>query len=210
MKIAPSMLSADFGRLNDDIKTIEPYADLLHVDVMDGNFVGNLTFGPVVVKDIKTSLPLDVHLMIKEPLKYADKFSKYAEMISFHASLFDKNGLSKAVQEVKSLDVKVGLALNPDDPVEMIEHVLGDIDFVLIMSVYAGFAGQKFIQDVLKKIEQLRAKYKFEKQIEIDGGINDSTIKEAAKAGADIFVAGSFIFKNKDRQAAISRLRGAI
>ena len=208
IKIAPSILSADFGNLNSDIKSIEKHVDLLHVDVMDGHFVDNLTIGPCVVKDIKTNLPIDVHLMISNPLKYAKEFAKFCDMISFHASLFSKNELKKAVEEIKKLNVKVGLALNPDDPLDLIIEVLDDIDYVLIMSVYAGFGGQKFISKVLRKVENLRIKYSFKKNIEMDGGINDFTIKKAKKAGANIFVAGSYIFKNKDRIEAIKKLRG--
>ncbi len=207
MKIAPSILSADFGNLNKEISSVEPYSDLLHIDVMDGHFVDNITIGPVVLKHIKTKLPIDVHLMISKPLKYAKEFSKYCQMISFHASLFKKNQLIKAINQVKKLDVEVGLVLNPDDPLRLIEHVLDDIDYVLIMSVHAGFGGQKFMPEVLDKIKALREKG-FNKPIEIDGGITDKTIKKAKLAGADIFVSGSYIFKNKDRKKAIKKLRG--
>lgn len=209
-KISVSILSADFGKLNEEIKSIEPYADLLHVDVMDGHFVDNLTIGPCVLKDIRTKLPIDVHLMITEPLKYAKEFSKYCDMISFHASLFNKKELEKIIFEVKKLNVKVGLVLNPDDSIDLIEHVLDKIDYVLIMSVYAGFSGQKFISSVLKKIESLRLDYGFKKDIEIDGGISNLTIKKAYDAGATIFVSGSYIFKEKNRKKSIGNLRGAL
>ena len=207
MKIAPSILSADFGKLNEEIKSVELYSDILHVDVMDGHFVDNLTIGPCVVKDIKTKLPIDVHLMISEPLKYAKEFSKYCQMISFHASLFDEEELKKAITKVKKLKVKVGLVLNPDDSIKLILPVLDKIDYVLIMSVYAGHGGQRFIPKVLDNVRKLR-ELGFKKPIEIDGGINDKTIKKANEAGADIFVSGSYIFKNKDRKKAIQKLRG--
>jgi len=209
IKIAPSILSADFGRLNEEIEEIEQYSDLLHVDVMDGHFVPNITLGPTVVKDIKTKLPIDVHLMISDPVKYAPEFAKYCDMISFHAELFedDLEGLKNAIKKIKALKVKVGLVLNPDKSLEIITPVLDMTDYILIMSVYAGFGGQKFIPDVLEKIKELRLKYNYKKDIEIDGGINDKAVKLASEAGANIIVAGSYIFKEKDRKKAIERLR---
>lgn len=208
-KISASILSADFGKLNNEILSIEKHADLLHVDVMDGHFVDNLTIGPVVLKHIKTKLPIDVHLMISQPLKYAKEFSKYCDMISFHASLFNKNDLIKSVKEIKKLKVKVGLVLNPDDSLKLIESVLDEVDFILIMSVYAGFGGQKFIPSVLEKIKQLRKKG-FKKDIEIDGGINDKTIKKAYESGANVFVSGSYIFNSKNRKKSIEKLRSEL
>ncbi|MEM2131539.1 MAG: ribulose-phosphate 3-epimerase [Candidatus Woesearchaeota archaeon] len=208
-KIAPSILSADFGNLNNEIKKIENYADLLHIDVMDGHFVPNISFGYEVIKWIKSKLKFDVHFMIKEPLKYAVAFKKYCpniEMMSFHASLFNENNtkkeinnLKKAIKEIKKLNVKVGLVLNPDKKVESIKNVLNEIDYVLIMSVYAGFSGQKFIPDVLEKIKTLRQKDNFKKDIEIDGGINKQTILLAKDSGANIFVIGSAIFDYKNK-----------
>lgn len=211
IKIAPSILSADFGKLNEEIREIEPYSDLIHVDVMDGHFVPNITIGPAVVKSIKTKLPLDVHLMISDPVKYAPEFAKYAKMISFHAELFenDINGLKNAIKKIKSLGVKAGLTLNPDKDLEIILPVLDMSDYILIMSVYAGFGGQKFMPEVLDKIRELRQKYHYKKDIEIDGGINKETIKAAVEAGANIIVAGSAVFKEKDRKNAISLLRRA-
>ncbi|MBN1502423.1 ribulose-phosphate 3-epimerase [Candidatus Woesearchaeota archaeon] len=208
VKIAPSILSADFGRLNEDIKTIEPYADLLHVDVMDGNFVPNITIGPCVVRKIKTKLPIDVHLMISEPLKYGPEFAKAgASMISFHGELFesDKDGLVHAVEEIKKLNVKVGVVLNPDKRLEIIKPVLDKVDFVLLMSVYAGFGGQKFIPEVLEKIKDLRKI--FSGDIQVDGGINDKTAELVVKAGANVLVAGTYIFDSKDRKKAIESLK---
>lgn len=132
IKIAPSILSADFGKLNDEIKEIEPYSDILHVDVMDGHFVHNITIGPAVVRSIKTKLPLDVHLMISDPVRYAPEFAKYAKMISFHAELFDKDqkGLINAIKKIKALGVKVGLTLNPDKPLSIIVPVLEMSDYI--------------------------------------------------------------------------------
>jgi ribulose-phosphate 3-epimerase len=207
VKIAPSILSADFGKLNEDIATIEKHADLIHVDVMDGHFVPNITIGPCVVKGIRTSLPLDVHLMISEPLRYAPDYAKYAKMISFHGELFEKDpaGLHRAIEKIKRLKVKAGLALNPDKSLDIIRPVLKDLDFVLIMSVYAGFGGQKFIPDVLAKVREL--KKMFGGEIEIDGGINAETARLAREAGCDILVAGNYIFGSGDRKKAILSLR---
>jgi len=208
VKIAPSILSADFGRLNEEIKQIEPYADLLHIDVMDGHFVPNITIGPVVVKHIKTKLIKDVHLMISEPVKYASEFAKYCDMISFHAELFENNveGLKRAINEIKKTGVKLGLVLNPDKPLSIILPVMDMTDYILIMSVYAGFGGQKFIPEVLDKIRELRNN-NYKKDIEIDGGITPDTAKLAREAGATILVAGSTIFGKKDRKQAIQNLR---
>ncbi len=209
IKIAPSLLSAYFGKLNEEIKEVEPYSDIIHVDVMDGHFVPNITIGPAVVKSVKTKLPIDAHLMISEPLKYAPEFAKYCDMLSFHAELFenDLNGLKEAIKKIKALKVKVGLVLNPDKPISIITPVLDMSDYVLIMSVYAGFGGQKFIPDVLEKIKDLRKKYNYKKDIEIDGGINPKTVKLAVEGGANILVAGNYIFGEKDRRKAIQNLK---
>jgi len=208
--VSPSILSADFGRLNEDIATIEKYADRLHIDVMDGHFVPNITFGPVVVKHIKTKLPMDVHLMIDDPLKFAKDFGELGvRSISFHAELFedDVESLKEAIEFVRSQGVFVGLALNPDKPIDLILPVLELIDYVLIMSVYAGFAGQDFMPDVLQKIKDLREKFDFTKEIQIDGGMNDTTARYAKEAGADVIISGSYIFASQDRKKAIDSLR---
>ena len=211
MKISPSILSANFGKLNQEIKEVEPYTDSLHIDVMDGHFVSNITIGPVVVKDIKSSLPLDCHLMISNPVIYAKEFAKYCFRISFHAEVFDnKEDLLKAIDEIKGFGVEVGLALNPDKPLSLINEILDKIDAVIIMSVYAGFGGQKFISEVLEKVSELRHKYNFKKDIIMDGGINKDTIKQAAVAGVNVFVAGSAIFGNVDRKKAIEDLKNSI
>ena len=209
-KISPSILSADFGKLNQEIKEVEPYVDSIHVDVMDAHFVPNLTIGPVVVKGINTKLDLDCHLMISDPVKYAEDFSKYCSRISFHAELFNKTELVNAINEIKKLNVEVGLALNPDKLLSLLIDVLDQIDAVTIMSVYAGFAGQEFLPEVLEKIKELRSKYNYKKDIIIDGGVNKETIKKAADAGANVFVAGSAIFGKKDKEKAINDLRDAL
>ncbi|MFC1690551.1 ribulose-phosphate 3-epimerase [Nanoarchaeota archaeon] len=210
IKIAPSILSADFGKLNEEIKEVEDSSDLIHIDVMDGHFVDNLTIGPCVVKGMKSKLPLDVHLMIEEPLKYAKAFAEAgANIISFHGELFDgkPEELAKAIEEVRSLGVKVGIVLNPDKAISIIEPILDKVDMVLLMTVYAGFGGQKFIEEVLPKIKELRSK--FDGDIEIDGGINKETIKLAVEAGANVIVAGNSIFNTEDRKKAIEELRNA-
>ncbi|MEM3374209.1 MAG: ribulose-phosphate 3-epimerase [Candidatus Woesearchaeota archaeon] len=219
-KIAPSILSANFGSLNNEIKEIETYSDLLHIDVMDGHLVPNISFGYEVIKWIKTRLSLDVHFMIEDPLKYAPVFKENCNnisMISFHPELFNKNNtkkeikkLKEAIQKIKKLDVKVGLALNPDKKIDLIKYVLDEIDYVLIMSVYAGFGGQKFIPNVLDKVKLLREKLTFQKDIEIDGGINKDTIKLAKEAGSNIFVIGSAIFNSRDKKKEIKELRKLI
>jgi ribulose-phosphate 3-epimerase len=209
IKIAPSILSADFGKLNEEIAEVEKYSDLLHIDVMDGHFVPNITIGPDIVKSIKTKLPIDVHLMISDPAKYAPEFAKHCDMISFHAELFENAALLKhTFKKIKSLGVKVGLALNPDKNISLILPLLDQADYILIMSVYAGFPGQKFIPEVLEKIKDLRNKYK--KDIEIDGGINLATVGKAVSAGANIIVVGSAIFGAADRKKAIITLREEI
>ena len=210
LKISPSILSADFGKLNQEIQDVGGYADSLHIDVMDGHFVGNISYGSVVVKGIKTKLPMDCHLMIEEPVRYAKDFSKYVDRIFFHAELFRNKGeLLKAIKKIRAMKVKVGLAVNPDKPVSLVLPVMKEIDAVLIMSVYAGFGGQKFIHEVLKKARLLREKG-FAGDILIDGGINETTIKAAKKSGVNVFVAGSSIFGKKDRKKAIHELREAL
>lgn len=213
IQIAPSILSADFGKLNEEIASVEPYVDLLHVDVMDGHFVPNITIGPPVVSCIKTKLPVDLHLMIEHPERYVEDFVKAAT-----ANGLDKKDVSitvhqeackhlhRVIQQIKLLGVKAAVSINPATPLEMIEEVLDDVDMVLIMSVNPGFGGQKFIDHVLAKVRELR-KLKRDLDIEIDGGVNAETAKLCAEAGANILVAGSYIFGAKDRKAAIDSLR---
>lgn len=213
IQIAPSILSADFGKLNADIATVEPYVDLLHVDIMDGHFVPNITMGPPVVKNIQTKLPVDLHLMIEHPEMYIEEFVKAAtanglskDKVSVTVHQEACKHLHRVIQLIKSFGVKAAVSINPGTPVEMIKDVLGDLDMVLIMSVNPGFGGQKFIPVALDKIREIR-RLKPDLDIEVDGGINAETAKQCTEAGANILVAGSYIFGAEDRQKAIESLR---
>jgi len=200
IRLAPSILSADFGRLADEVKAIEDAgADLVHVDVMDGRFVPNLTIGPVVVEAVKkaTRLPLDVHLMIVEPEKYIADFRKAgADWIGVHVEASPH--LHRTVHAIKELGAKATAVINPHTPPDSLEWVLADLDMVLVMSVNPGFGGQKFIPGVLNKVSWLRRKAdeigRKDLSLEIDGGITPDTIAAAARAGVDTFVAGSAVF----------------
>lgn len=212
IKISPSILSADFANLAAEIKDVEAAgADYIHVDVMDGHFVPNITIGPLIVEAIRpvTNLPLDVHLMIENPDLYIRSFSKAgADMISVHVEACTH--LHRTIQMIKSEDKKAGVVLNPHTPAAMIEHVIEDVDYVLLMTVNPGFGGQAFISNVLPKINEvakLVQEKKVQVDIEVDGGINAETAKKCMEAGANILVAGSAIFKEKDRKKAISALR---
>lgn len=205
IKIAPSILSADFGSLNEDIKTVEPFVDLLHVDVMDGHFVPNLTFGAPVIRCIKTTLPLSCHLMIENPEKYIEDFAKAgAATITFHAETV--SDMSALIKKIHALGVRAGVSVNPETDVKVIENVLNEVDEVLVMSVHPGFGGQKFIDSALEKITWLREK-RSDLDIAVDGGIDDLTAPKVLQAGANILVSGSYIFKSADRAAAINKLR---
>jgi ribulose-phosphate 3-epimerase len=204
--IAPSLLSADFSRLAEEVKDIEQAgADWIHVDVMDGRFVPNITLGPLVVDAIRkhTSLPLDVHLMIVEPEKYVEAFAKAgADLISIHA---------ETLGFIRQLGKKAGVVLNPKSPISLIESVLDQVDYILLMTVNPGFGGQSFIADVLPKIKELRtlldARGLSHIPIEVDGGINEQTVKAAYEAGATILVAGNAVFGKPDRKAAIAAIK---
>ena len=205
IKIAPSILSADFGSLNEDIKTVQPFVDLLHVDVMDGHFVPNLTFGAPVIRCIKTTLPLSCHLMIENPEKYLEDFVKAgAATITFHAETV--SDMSVLIKKIHALGVRAGVSVNPETDVKVIENVLNEVDEVLVMSVHPGFGGQKFIETALEKIKWLREK-RSDLDIAVDGGIDDLTAPKVLQAGANILVSGSYIFKAADREAAINKLR---
>jgi len=211
VKIAPSILSADFSRLNKEIKRVESAgADLLHIDVMDGHFVPNITIGPAVVKNIRqvTKLPLDVHLMIKNPGKYINEFIKAgSDMITVHIETVTLKEIRKISIMVKSKGLKFGISLNPSTPLSAITRGLSYADLVLVMSVNPGFGGQEFIPSVIPKIRKLRAIFKGE--ISVDGGVNDLTAGELINSGVDILASGSYIFKAKNVSAAIERIRNA-
>ncbi|MFH1387536.1 MAG: ribulose-phosphate 3-epimerase [bacterium] len=212
IKIAPSILSADFGRLAEEIKKVEAAgADLIHIDVMDGHFVPNITIGPLVVKACRkaTKLPLDVHLMIENPDKYIPDFAKAgADIITIHAET--SKSLDEDLELIRQNNVKPGVVVNPATPIESIFHVLDKIAMVLIMSVNPGFEGQKFMPEVLVKIKRLSGELRVRRKnvdIEVDGGINIETAKEAVKAGANVLVAGSAIFYSPDYKQAICGLK---
>ncbi len=210
--IAPSLLSADFSRLGDEVKAVEEAgADVLHLDVMDGRFVPNITFGPLVVSALrpKTKLVFDVHLMIVEPEKYVEGFAKAgADWISVHAEACLH--LHRVVHRIKELGKKAGVALNPHTPPEVVEYLIEDLDFILVMTVNPGFGGQKFIPLCLPKIEKLKRWIEDRNPdclIEVDGGINPETAPEVIKAGADVLVAGSAVFGKEDYAKAIKALK---
>ena len=211
-KIAPSILSADFTRLGNEIEAVaQAGADWIHVDVMDGHFVPNITMGPLVVEAVRrcTDLPVDVHLMIANPDLYVPEFaSAGADYISVQVEACLH--LHRSIHLIKEKGVKAGAVLNPATPLCSMEHILEDLDYVLIMSVNPGFGGQKFIPGTVEKIRQLRSiieKRNLSTLIQVDGGINKTTISEVASAGADVFVAGSAIFNTDDYQKAIDELK---
>jgi ribulose-phosphate 3-epimerase len=211
--VFPSILSADFTKLEAEIKSVEKAgADGIHLDVMDGHFVPNLTFGPILVEAIRrmTRLPLDVHLMISEPLRYAAQFVKAgADYLTIHVEAVDDP--ARALAEVKRLGVRAGISLNPETQFKRIEPALGQADLVLVMSVHPGFGGQPFIPGALAKVEDAR---KVKQRggtmawIAIDGGINRETSELATRTGAEILVAGAAIFKSEDRGSVIQFLKG--
>ena len=213
VKIAPSILSADFSKMGDEVRSLEESgADLVHCDVMDGVFVPNITFGIKMVEDLRkvTSLPLDCHLMIVNPEKYVDKFAAAgADIITVHYEAC-KEKLADVLKQIKNAGVKCGAVINPDTPVSAIADVISLCDMVLVMSVFPGFGGQKFIPSVLDKVREIRAiadGLGQELDIQIDGGINAETALLAREAGANILVAGNAVFKAENRAEMIAKLK---
>lgn len=210
--IAPSILSADFSKLGEEVESVEKAgADWIHVDVMDGHFVPNLTIGPIVVESLKkvTKLPLDCHLMVSRPEDWIEGFAKAgAHTITVHAEATAH--LDRLITQIKSFGCKAGVSVNPATSLSVLEEVLHAVDLVLVMSVNPGFGGQKFIEKSFEKIanlREMRGDHSF--LIEVDGGVSDKNIGELRNVGADVFVAGSSVFGNKDRKKAIQGLRDA-
>ena len=215
IQIAPSILSADFLHLEKDVELVNRHADLFHLDIMDGTFVPNISFGFPVVKAIaqKARKPLDVHLMIVHPEKYVERFAKAgAALISFHYETAQEQS-GAILEQIRNLGVKAGLVINPDCPVQAIFPYLHQVDFVLIMSVFAGFGGQKFIPESLERIRTVRAELdrigRPDVPIEVDGGIGPANAADVVAAGASILVAGSSVFKAANPVEAIESMRNA-
>ena len=211
-KIAPSVLSADFSRLGEEVRAVEQAgADYIHIDVMDGHFVPNITIGPMIVKAVRkmTKLPLDVHLMITEPDRFVEEFARCgADILTVHAEAVTH--MHRTIQHIKDLDVRAAVSLNPATPLNVLEYILQDLDMVLLMTVNPGFEGQGFIPSVIPKIKRLREMVLdrgLSLEIEVDGGIGPETINRVSSAGADVFVAGSAIFYSEDYGETIRLMR---
>ncbi|MDP4119480.1 MAG: ribulose-phosphate 3-epimerase [Bacillota bacterium] len=212
MKIAPSMLSCDFSKMGQEAKRMtEAKADWLHMDIMDGHFVPNITFGAPIIKSVRaiSDLPFDVHLMIEHPLKYIDDFCDAgADIITFHVEA--KSDIKKTIEKIKSRNCKPGLVIKPKTPASAVFPYLEDIYMVLVMTVEPGFGGQSFMEDMLPKINEIKEEAKrrgLEILVQVDGGINAKTIGDAAEAGADVFVSGTGVFKAENATAAIMELK---
>lgn len=213
-KIAPSILSADFSRLGEEIKAVEAAgADYVHVDVMDGHFVPNITIGPLVIEAVRkvTKLPLDVHLMIENPDKYIPDFVKAgSNIITVHAEACPH--LHRSVSFIKEQGARAGVSLNPSTPLSLLDYILEDVDLILLMTVNPGFGGQGFIRTMLPKIAELRNRLDrkgLKVELEVDGGVKLDNIAEISKAGADVFVAGSAVFGSNDYKKTIEALKRA-
>lgn len=211
-KIAPSILSADFTKLAKEIKAVEDAkADYIHIDVMDGHFVPNITVGPFIVEAVRkaTRLPLDVHLMIENPDKFIPDFAKAgSDILTVHVETC--RHLHRIIQYIKEQGIRAGVSLNPTTPLHQLEHIIGDVDLILIMTVNPGFSGQSFIKSCLPKIAQVRRMLdegNHKAELEVDGGIKVSNISAVAQAGADVFVAGSAIFGSENYKKTISTMR---
>jgi ribulose-phosphate 3-epimerase len=214
-KIAPSILSADFTRLGEEIAAVEKAgADYIHVDVMDGHFVPNITIGPMIVRAARraTGLPLDVHLMIEEPDRFIDEFVRAgADIVTVHAETAVH--LHRSVEQIRKAGAKAGVSLNPATSTHVLDYILEDLDMVLLMTVNPGFEGQTFIESVLPKIEKMRAEAErlgLDLDLEVDGGIGPDTIRKASAAGANVFVAGSAVFYSDDYEATIRLMRSRL
>lgn len=215
MKIAPSILAADFLNLGKDVQLVNDFADVFHLDVMDGTLVPNISYGFPVIEAIarKAVKPMDIHLMIVNPDKYFERFAKTgASMISFHleAARLSGKDAGEMLRTLRSLGVKAGLAINPDIPAEDVFPYLEDADFILVMSVFAGFGGQKFIEDTYEKVRCIKAEIDrrgLDCEIEVDGGVSPANAKQLGEAGASILVAGSAVFKAEYPSEVISAMR---
>lgn len=209
--IAPSILSADKSRLQEEIRSIEPYADWLQIDVMDGRFVPNTAFPIETVRTIRSSLPLDIHLMVEDPAAYVRMFLPLRpKNITFHAEAVPETSARRALmQAIRSGGATAGIAINPPTPLNAVDDVLGEVDLLLVMSVNPGFGGQAFIADVLEKVSEARSKLPA-LMIQVDGGVDALTAPLCIRAGANNLVAGSFIFRSADRAKAIASLRNVV
>ena len=214
MLISPSILASDFSRLAEEVKSIENAgADLVHIDVMDGMFVPNITLGAPVVSCLKgkTSLPFDVHLMIEEPVRYIADFAKAgADIITFHIEA--AKDVKATIEKIKEAGCKPAISIKPDTPADVVFPYLDELYMVLVMTVEPGFGGQSFMRETMPKVRAIRneaTKRGLDLRIQVDGGIDDKTVSEATENGADVLVAGSYVFKAADRKAAIEKLRNA-